>query len=99
MAQKAQQQMHQQAGPDLPLDGLLVRAHEVPKLERLLEFLGNCSGSRPKAGGYLRVIGGGGVWRMGADQAVLTVGTKGLPRNTRCRASSALTPFLRAVET
>ena len=30
---------------------------------------------------------------------VLGTGTKGLPRNTRCRASRALRPFFLAVET
>jgi hypothetical protein len=36
---------------------------------------------------------------QGEDQEVLTVGTKGLPRKTHCRASKALMPFLRAVDT
>jgi len=36
---ETQQQVSQQARPDLPLDRLLVIADEVPELERLLEFL------------------------------------------------------------
>ena len=39
MLEEAQQQVRQQPGPDLPLDGLLVVADEVGELERLLEFL------------------------------------------------------------
>lgn len=38
VAQKSQEQMCQQAGPDLPLDGLFVRANKVAQLEGLLEF-------------------------------------------------------------
>gem|GEM_PF-4922669 len=48
----------------------------------------------------LRVIGGTlepGLWGEGYE--VLISGMNGLPRNTRCNASSVLTLFLRAVET
>ena len=61
VAQKAQQQVRQQPGPDLPLDGLLVGSDEVLQLERLLEFLEeqlDCPARAVQSGDGARAPGG-----------------------------------------
>src|ERR1035437_6811773 len=52
-------------------------------------------------GGIPPEEGGDWIWRCRLPEGypVLTGGTKGLPRKTRRKASKALSPFLRAVET
>ena len=66
-----------------------------------MRAVGMVTAQVPARGGRApdRCVQAAGVWRGGEDQEVFGAGTKGLPRKTRWRASSAVRPFLRAVET
>ena len=76
---------------------------EIGRLKVELDWLrkkGNCTGRHPVEG-CLRREDRDLVWRCRLPErySVLPAGMKGLPRKTRRKASRALIPFLRSVET